>query len=361
MMLVERPDRDPIPKYVPPSAAQAAQNANTAQASGAQAQAQINRDKSDLRKAKDQQASDERQQSTGSGSYPAAVGSEIANLASEVSALEAKLAFENAWLNQAKSDLKQAQADFAAANAQQVVSQQTSQAITNYGKAVTHAPGAPDLRTATSNLQNATFNEEVLLFEQNERVQYAVPGSVQWQQDAQSLLSEQNANALQTVRDEVAAQHIGELQSKGLDLQHFGAQLWAGENVAKAQVHDPQTALDGNGVAPTLQQKAQGEQAAANSLSKSLKDLSAATANGAANSDGIDPTLGRQALLANGYVSGLGQQITQTMQEISGSPTGSEADGVTFLYRMVNTSGIDPQLATMIIGAAAPTLKEYLQ
>lgn len=267
----------------------------------------------------------------------------------QMMALQRAVAALQAQLKADQEALAADQKDLSSSVSKQVT-QQTSQAVKTYGQATSHAPGAPTVATATSGLETATFNQEVLVYEQNHGGQCWVPGSKQWQQDAQALLAD--PASVQSTRDVVASQELSSLSGNGLDVQHFGAMEWAGETVARAQLQDPQSGYS-PGAKPTLAQEAQGEQNAINSLSSSLTSLP---------NSGVDPTLARQALFSNQYVSGtLGQEIVKTMQSVSTSSNKTQADGIGFLYHLLGTSSVDPQLATTLISAAAPTLQSYLK
>jgi hypothetical protein len=229
--------------------------------------------------------------------------------------------------------------------AKTLLSQQTSQALTAYGQATSNAPGALSVTAATANLQSATFNEEVMDYEQSQGDLYAAPGSAKWQADALTMLS--NSGALHVARDSVAQKHAPELSANGLDMAHFGAQLWAGEAVAGARIKQqqgsapPPTSAKGSPPSTlTLQQ--QGEQDAVTSLSASMNGLP---------TSGVDPTLARQALLGSSYVSTLTGQINQSMQAIPGNNGQSAADAINFLCQITSTPGIDPELAALIVGA----------
>ena len=265
------------------------------------------------------------------------------NLEAEISALQARLATDKSALASDQAALNK--------SLESEIPDQTTAAISAYGKAAAHTPGAPSLATASSNLQSATFNEEVLTYEQANGGDCWVPGSSKWQADAQRLLDD--PDTLETVRDEVAARHLGSLAGNGLNPQHFAAQEWAGETVALAELQDPQSADGASGSALTLAQKKQGEEQSASILSNSLTVEFPKS--------GIDPVLARAALFDNGYVTTLGHEITGTMQAISVSPNETTADGIGYLYHVVGGGTFDPQLATALIATAAPTLQQYLQ
>ena len=268
---------------------------------------------------------------------------QMLNLEAEIGALQARLATDKSALANDHAALNKSLAS--------EIPDATTAAISAYGKAAAHTPGAPSLATASSNLQSATFNEEVLTYEQANGGDCWVPGSSQWQADAQKLLAA--PDTLDTVRDEVAARHMASLAGNGLDPQHFAAQEWAGETVALAELQDPQSADGASGSSLTLAQKKQGEEQAASILSNSLTVEMPKS--------GVDPSLARAALFDNGYVATLGHEITGTMQAISASPNDTTADGIGYLYHIVGSGTFDTQLATALIAAAAPTLQKYLQ
>lgn len=326
--------------YGPSAPSDTSTNTNTPtpaqqQAKVTTAQAAVNQDKSRLQSTQNTLNQVENQED--------ARVQQMMALQKAVAALQAQLKADEAAVAADQKDLdKSVSSD---------VTHQTNQSVKTYGLAASHAPGAPTAATATSGLETAAFNQEVLVYEQTHGGQCWVPGSKQWQQDAQALLAD--PPSLQSTRDVVASQEVSSLSSNGLDIQRFGAMEWAGETVARAQLQDPQAGYAAPGTKPTLAQEAQGEQNAINSLSSALTSLP---------NSGVDPALARQALFSNQYVSGtLGQEIVRTMQSVSTSSNKTQADGIGFLYHLLGNSSVDPQLATTLISAAAPTLQSYLQ
>jgi hypothetical protein len=219
-------------------------------------------------------------------------------------------------------------------------------------------PGSRGWNAATGALSTDGFDEEVMNYEFANHEGYAAPGSAQWNIDAENLLG--NSNALTAARDAVAVAHANELPS-GLKLRQFGADLWAGETAAQAQLtqqrdeHPPLVCTPNEPDQPplsALDRQKQGEWDALTSLSDALNNLP---------SSGIDPTLARQALMVNGYVQGLAGQVNQTMQAVGASNGNTPADAIAFLDETVKSSRIDPQLATMVVSAAAPTLHSDLK
>ena len=237
--------------------------------------------------------------------------------------------------------------------ARQLLPQQTSEAMT----ALQAAPDQRARASATSALETDGFNEEVMNYELTRHQGYAAPGSSQWNTDAQNLLND--PSALIAARDTVAVAHAPQLAAHGLNMRQFGADLWAGETVAQAELtqqHDEnppgvRTPHGPNRTLSAIDRRKQGEWDALTSLSQALNSLS---------SSGIDPALARQALMANGYVSALAGQISQTMQVVATSQGKTTADGIAFLDDTVKSSTIDPQLATLIVNKSAKTLQRYL-
>jgi hypothetical protein len=234
--------------------------------------------------------------------------------------------------------------------------QKTSQAIAALGKSDAHAPGAPDQAAAMNAVESDGFDQEVMIYEQTQREGYAAPGSRQWRMDAQALLN--NPAALQAARDAVAAENMPQLAASGISVQQFGADLWAGETAAQAQLTQesdenpplvcPANGADLNSMSP-MERREQGEWDALSSLSQALNGLP---------SSGVDPTLARQALMANSYVGALAGEINKTMQAVAAGNGATPGDAITFLEQTVKN--IDPQLATVVVSASAKTLQTYL-
>jgi hypothetical protein len=223
---------------------------------------------------------------------------------------------------------------------------------------VAHQLATARARAQATALETNGFDQEVRIYEHTKGRGYASPGSAQWNIDAQSLLND--PSALIAARDAVAAAHAPQLAALGLNMRQLGADLWVGETVAQAkltQQHDdnPPPVCTANGsdtlLSPMERQK-QGEWDTLTWLSDALNNLT---------SSGVDPTLARQTLMANGYVASLAGQINKTMQAVAASKGNTTADGITFLDDTVRSSSIDPQLATLIVGASATTLQRYLK
>ncbi|HEY6926604.1 MAG TPA: hypothetical protein VI653_24175, partial [Steroidobacteraceae bacterium] len=312
-----------------PTSQQLQDKVDGAQATVAQDKSRIGVLKGDLKRAEDQDEVRVQQ---------------VIELESEIKALQAQLEADQAAANKDQVALNKSLAT--------QLPNQTTQAIDNYGAAVAHAPGSLDETTARTQLHSALFNQEVMYYEQQHGGKLAVPGSQAWQKDAQALLTDHAA--LRTTRVAIAWTNRSQAAAHGLDLKHLGAQEWAGEQIAAAQLHDPQTADGSKGICPTLEDKAQGEQSAVLSLSQSLTSL-----NDPATS-GVDPQLARQALFGDAYVATLGNEIPHTMHDISVTKGQTSADGIGFLYRVVHQPGVDLGLATVLIRSAAPQLRQFL-
>jgi hypothetical protein len=186
------PTGEPLSRSTPPSAEQLQDRVTTAQGT-------VNSDKSAL------------QAVLGTLAQDLSEGPQIDSLTHHASLLQAQLNRDEATRKKDQTALDQV--------LQKTLPQQTDQAIEQYGEAVAHAPGAPSFQTAATHLQKATFNEEVLTYEQTHGLPSTAPGSKQWQQDAQELLGD--TGALQAVGKAVAGRHLGESTAGGLDLQHF--------------------------------------------------------------------------------------------------------------------------------------------
>ena len=238
------PDGENI-RHIPPTPQQLQDRVDGAQAAVDQDKSRIGALQGNLERAEGQDEVRDRQ---------------VIQLESEIKALQAQLEADEAAANKAQDALNEA------LKAQ--LQNQTTQALDNYGAAAAHAPGSLDMTTATTQLQTSLFNQEVMLWEQQHGGKLAVPGSRAWQRDAHALLSD--PHTLRTTRAAVALRNRGQAAAHGLDLQHFGAQEWAGEAIAAAQLQDPQSANGSTGVCPTLEEKSQGEQGAVVSLSQSL-------------------------------------------------------------------------------------------
>jgi hypothetical protein len=123
-------------------------------------------------------------------------------------------------------------------------------------------------------------------------------------------------------------------------MRQFGADLWAGETVAQAELTQQQDEnpprVHTRNAPPqplsAMERRKQGEWDALTSLSQALNSLP---------SSGVDPSLARQALMANGYVSALAGEINNTMQ--AAAKGGTTADGIAFLDNTVKSSSIDPR------------------
>jgi hypothetical protein len=100
-----------------------------------------------------------------------------------------------------------------------------------------------------------------------------------------------------------------------------------------------------------VERQKQGEWDALTSLSESLSNLS---------SGGVDPSLARQALMANSYVGALAGEINKTMQAVAAGKGETSADAIAFLEQTVQSSSVDPQLATRVVSASARTLRRSL-
>jgi hypothetical protein len=211
--------------------------------------------------------------------------------------------------------------------------QQTSRAIAAVVGAKMLAPAAR--ARALSGLETATFNEQVLSYEQTlPALTYEVPGSAAWRKDAAALLG--SPTALGAARAAVMATHHQDLAKNGLDLPHFEAALWGGETVEEAK----------------LVQRQGGYAQAVSTLATAFFDPNADAANSGLNT-GLDPTLAREALTANSYVVGLPSAVA--------TAANSAAGGISFLAGVVSSASAAPWLATQIVHAAKSTLQSNIE
>src|SRR5215469_2523894 len=237
--------------------------------------------------------------------------------------------------------------------AERQLPQRTAHAIAALGQT---APNSRARASAMSALATDGFDQEVMTYQASQHEGYAAPGSTQWSTDAQNLLNDQSA--LLAARDAVAVAQVRQLAAHGLNLRQFGAELWAGETVAQAQLRQQQDenpplvcTPNGSEALSPLERQKQGEWDALTSLSESLSNLS---------SSGVEPSLARQALMANSYVGALAGEINKTMQAVAAGKGATSANAIGFLEQTVQSSSVDPQLAARVVSASAQTLRRSL-